>query len=98
MESNMGVKPCSRREPLIIHLAYCSLVPATAKALHQAAKWMAVLEVCVAIRRVSKAMSGSSSPENLLVLKISKDGAFMHLLAYLFQCLTHSSVKSFSVG
>lgn len=62
MESNMGVKPCSRREPLIIHLAYCSLVPATAKALHQAAKGMAVLEVCVAIRRVSKAMSGSSSP------------------------------------
>lgn len=34
MESNVGVKPCSGREPLIIHLAYCSLVPATAKALH----------------------------------------------------------------
>lgn len=49
-------------KPLIIHLAFCSLVPATAKALHQAAEGMAVLEVCIAIRRVSKAMSGCSRP------------------------------------
>lgn len=73
MESNTGVKPCSGKEPLIIHLAYCSLVPATAKALYQAAaEGMAVLEVCIAIRRVSKAMSGSSSPYPIEFWKSAK--------------------------
>lgn len=46
----------------VVHSAYCSLVAVTARALHQAAKGMAVLEVCIALRRGSKALSGSSSP------------------------------------
>lgn len=44
--------------PLVIHLAFCVLVPATAKAFQKVAEGIAVLEVCIAVRRVSKLVSG----------------------------------------